>query len=152
MTPVWVVVLLSNYLALACTLAIALLIVYLPKTVDCRPPPSEDPDTGDHPSDADDDSSIGALSVTELVIHRVVLTRLLDEDMPSAIKGTLVECDPSIKAIILKLDSERHEYVIEDLDEQTLLVNEDKLKELKERLELELRETQQIANEESESD
>ncbi|KAI9806719.1 MAG: hypothetical protein M1825_006176 [Sarcosagium campestre] len=56
--------------------------------------------------------------------------------------GVLVECDPSIKAIILKLDAARHEYIIEDLDDQTLVVKESKLKELKIMLDDELKETQ----------
>ncbi|KAI9823160.1 MAG: TFIIH complex subunit tfb5 [Thelocarpon impressellum] len=72
--------------------------------------------------------------------------------MPKAVKGVLVECDPSIKAIILKIDSAHHDFIVEDLDDQTLVVKESKLKELKERLEFELKETQQIANEESETE
>ena len=45
--------------------------------------------------------------------------------------GVLVECDPSIKAIILKIDSVHHDFIIEDLDDQTLVIKEAKLKELK---------------------
>ncbi|KAI9810206.1 MAG: TFIIH complex subunit tfb5 [Phylliscum demangeonii] len=71
--------------------------------------------------------------------------------MTKAVKGVLVECDPSIKAIILKIDSARHDFIVEDLDDQTLVVKESKLRELKTRLETELAETQQFA-EESESD
>ena len=50
--------------------------------------------------------------------------------------GVLVECDPSIKAIILKIDSEHHDYIVEDLDDQTLVVKESKLRDLKSKLEL----------------
>ncbi|KAI9802533.1 MAG: TFIIH complex subunit tfb5 [Piccolia ochrophora] len=71
--------------------------------------------------------------------------------MPKAVKGVLVECDPSIKAIILKIDAVNHDYIVEDLDDQTLVVKESKLKELKLRLEDELKETQQMP-EESESE
>ena len=46
-----------------------------------------------------------------------------------------MECDPSIKAIILKIDSENHEYIVEDLDDQTLVIKEPMLSQLKERLE-----------------
>ncbi|MCJ1282770.1 TFIIH complex subunit tfb5 [Xylographa opegraphella] len=62
--------------------------------------------------------------------------------MPKAIKGVLVECDPSIKAIILKIDQDKHDYIIEDLDDQTLVVKENQLSSLKARLEEELANTQ----------
>ncbi len=45
--------------------------------------------------------------------------------------GVLIECDASIKAIISKIDAERHDIIIEDLDEMHLLVKEGKLEELK---------------------
>ncbi|KAI9756172.1 MAG: TFIIH complex subunit tfb5 [Chaenotheca gracillima] len=71
--------------------------------------------------------------------------------MPRAVKGVLVECDPSIKAIILGIDSRDHDYIIEDLDDQTLVVKESKLKLLKEKLDEELANAQQMP-EESESE
>lgn len=46
----------------------------------------------------------------------------------------LVECDPSIKSIIINLDSENNAYIIEDLDETHLLIKENHLGELKARL------------------
>lgn len=46
-----------------------------------------------------------------------------------------MECDPSIKSIIVKLDSEKHEFIVEELDDQTLVIREDKLSILKMRLE-----------------
>ena len=49
--------------------------------------------------------------------------------------GVLVECDPSIKAIILKIDQDKHDYIVEDLDDQTLMVKETQLPKLKARLE-----------------
>lgn len=55
--------------------------------------------------------------------------------MPRAVKGTLVQCDPSIKAIIQGIDSERHDFIIEELDDETLVVKESKLPELKIRIE-----------------
>ena len=46
----------------------------------------------------------------------------------------LVECDPSIKSLIINLDGESNAYVIEDLDETHLLVKENMLQELKAKL------------------
>lgn len=49
--------------------------------------------------------------------------------------GVLIECDPSVKAIILKYDEERHDYVVEDLDdERHLVIKESQLQNLKARL------------------
>ena len=45
-----------------------------------------------------------------------------------------MECDPSIKAIILKIDSERHDFIVEDLDDSTLVIKEKQLPLLKTRL------------------
>lgn len=45
-----------------------------------------------------------------------------------------MECDPSIKAIILKIDQEKHDYIVEDLDDQTLVIKESQLQKLKARL------------------
>lgn len=67
--------------------------------------------------------------------------------MPKAVKGVLVECDPSIKAIILKIDQEQHDYIVEDLDDQTLLIRESQLLRLKEKLEEVLADTQQMPDE-----
>lgn len=47
----------------------------------------------------------------------------------------LIECDPSVKAIILKYDEERHDYIVEDLgDDRHLVIKESQLQNLKERL------------------
>lgn len=48
--------------------------------------------------------------------------------------GILVECDPSIKAIINKIDEDQHDFVIEDLGDEAVLVKESKLKELQTKL------------------
>lgn len=49
--------------------------------------------------------------------------------------GLLIECDPSIKSLILKYDEERHDYIVEDLnDENHLVVKESQLQNLKVRL------------------
>lgn len=67
--------------------------------------------------------------------------------MPRAIRGVLIECDPSIKSIISKIDSEKHDYVIEELDDQHLVIKEGKLGELKMRLDDALKETVQQVEE-----
>jgi TFIIH basal transcription factor complex TTD-A subunit len=55
--------------------------------------------------------------------------------LPLTILGVLIECDPSVKAIILKYDEERHDYIVEDLDDDRhLVIKENQLQSLKERL------------------
>lgn len=54
--------------------------------------------------------------------------------MLTLVEGVLVECDPSIKSIIINLDSESNAYIIEDLDETHLLIKENQLGELKAKL------------------
>ncbi|KAL3425841.1 RNA polymerase ii transcription factor b subunit 5 [Phlyctema vagabunda] len=63
--------------------------------------------------------------------------------MPRAIRGVLVECDPSIKSIIVKIDSEEHAFIVEELDDQTLVIKENMLAVLKMKLDDALKETQQ---------
>ncbi|RKF62100.1 General transcription and DNA repair factor IIH subunit TFB5 [Erysiphe neolycopersici] len=65
--------------------------------------------------------------------------------MPRAIRGVLVECDPSIKAIIVKIDSASHAYIIEELNDQTLVIKENMLAQLKRQLD-EVREISMLAN------
>lgn len=49
--------------------------------------------------------------------------------------GLLIECDPSIKSMILKYDEERHDYIVEDLDDENhLVIKESQLENLKVRL------------------
>ncbi|KAA8892979.1 TFIIH subunit TTDA/Tfb5 [Sphaerosporella brunnea] len=72
--------------------------------------------------------------------------------MPRVNKGVLVECDPSIKAILLKIDQDAgHAYIIEDLDESTLVVKEQKLADLKHQLDAVLRKTSMQEREEESS-
>lgn len=47
--------------------------------------------------------------------------------MPIASKGILVQCDPSIKALIVQMDIERHGIIIEELDDNHLLIHPDKV-------------------------
>ncbi len=55
--------------------------------------------------------------------------------MVRAIRGVLVECDPAIKSIIVNIDSENHDFIIEDLDEERLVINENMMEALKRKLE-----------------
>lgn len=58
------------------------------------------------------------------------------QDHPADIKpGVLVECDASIKAIIVKINSENQNiYIIEDIDDEHVLIQASKHDELKARL------------------
>lgn len=52
--------------------------------------------------------------------------------MVKAVKGTLVKCDASIKAILVDIDNKRrNEFIIEDLDDEHILVKDTKISELK---------------------
>ncbi|OTA06631.1 RNA polymerase II transcription factor B subunit 5 [Trichoderma parareesei] len=55
--------------------------------------------------------------------------------MPRAIRGVLIECDPSIKSIIVNIDSVNHDFIIEDLDEERVVVKENMVQLLKQKLE-----------------
>lgn len=48
--------------------------------------------------------------------------------------GVLVQCDPSIKSIIVKIDAEEHAFIVEELDDQTLVIKENMMTTLKMRL------------------
>lgn len=55
--------------------------------------------------------------------------------MVKAVRGTLVKCDASIKAMLVDIDSKNNnDFIIEDLDEEHLLVKESKIGALKARL------------------
>lgn len=46
----------------------------------------------------------------------------------------LIECDPSIKSIIVNIDAANHDYIIEDLDDQHVVVKENMVAALKRQL------------------
>ncbi|PSN73433.1 hypothetical protein BS50DRAFT_568971 [Corynespora cassiicola Philippines] len=55
--------------------------------------------------------------------------------MVKGVRGVLVKCDASIKAMLVDIDSTFHnEFIIEELDEGTILVKETKIAELRHRL------------------
>ncbi|KAI1401407.1 nucleotide excision repair, TFIIH, subunit [Hypoxylon fuscum] len=72
--------------------------------------------------------------------------------MVRAIKGTLVECEPSIKSIIISIDSENNNYIIEDLDENHLVVKDNMVAQLKIELESRLKENVPEYEDDSASD
>ena len=49
--------------------------------------------------------------------------------------GVLIECEPAIKSIIVHLDSINHDFIIEDLDDHHLVVKENMVQVLKQKLE-----------------
>ncbi|KAM0808596.1 putative RNA polymerase 2 general transcription and DNA repair factor tfiih component [Seiridium cardinale] len=67
-------------------------------------------------------------------------------------KGVLIECDPSIKSIIMNIDSEYNEYILHDLDDTHLVIQENKVQDLKRRLDERLKETIQEIERDSDSD
>ncbi|KAI0885593.1 RNA polymerase 2 general transcription and DNA repair factor tfiih component [Annulohypoxylon maeteangense] len=72
--------------------------------------------------------------------------------MVRAIKGTLVECDPSIKSIIISIDSENNDYIIEDLDESHLVIKDNMVTQLKMELDQRLKENVPDVEDDSDSD
>lgn len=70
--------------------------------------------------------------------------------MPSAVKGTLVECDPSIKALIVMLDSMSHDIILEELDDTHLFVDPHKVGYIREELNKRLNKTLYGTEEEEE--
>ncbi|SCU99708.1 LANO_0F03290g1_1 [Lachancea nothofagi CBS 11611] len=51
--------------------------------------------------------------------------------MPRARKGALVQCDPSIKALIVQIDSSKNDVILEELDDTHLLVDPAKVEFIK---------------------
>lgn len=54
--------------------------------------------------------------------------------MPKAIRGALIECDPSIRTLIISIDMRRQDIIIEELDERHLFIDESKVDILKKEL------------------
>ncbi|KAI1446167.1 hypothetical protein ABKA04_003849 [Annulohypoxylon sp. FPYF3050] len=72
--------------------------------------------------------------------------------MVRAIKGTLVECDPSIKSIIISIDKKNNDYIIEDLDETHLVIKDNMVNSLKQELDRRLKENVPAIDDDSDSD
>ncbi|KAG2733829.1 hypothetical protein G9P44_003354 [Scheffersomyces stipitis] len=54
--------------------------------------------------------------------------------MVTAVKGVLVSCDPSIRALILEIDNKSPGIVLEEMDDTHLLIKSDKIKIVKDEL------------------
>ncbi|EDO18681.1 hypothetical protein Kpol_1055p36 [Vanderwaltozyma polyspora DSM 70294] len=54
--------------------------------------------------------------------------------MARARRGALVQCDPSIKALIIQMDSEHNDIILEELDDTHLLVDPTKIEYIKHEL------------------
>ncbi|KAH3901858.1 probable RNA polymerase II transcription factor B subunit 5 [Saccharomycodes ludwigii] len=55
--------------------------------------------------------------------------------MPRARKGTLIQCDPSVRALISQIDTNRdHDIILEELDDSHLLVNPESVEYIKSEL------------------
>lgn len=54
--------------------------------------------------------------------------------MPTASKGVLIQCDPSIRALILQIDTNSRGIVLEELDNTHLMVKQDMVQFVKDEL------------------
>lgn len=54
--------------------------------------------------------------------------------MARARRGALLKCDPSIKALIVRIDSASHDIILEELDDMHLLVDPSKIEFIKHEL------------------
>ncbi|KAI5359323.1 Putative TFIIH subunit TTDA/Tfb5, TFB5-like superfamily protein [Septoria linicola] len=73
--------------------------------------------------------------------------------MLTAKLGVLVQCDPSIKAIIVRIDQDNsHSIIIEDIDDEHVLVNAKKHDDLKALLKDKLKDTVREPEESSEEE
>ena len=58
-----------------------------------------------------------------------------DELIPDCVPGVLVKCDPSIKAIIQRInDQNNHDIIIEDIDDEHMLIKNTRHVDLKQML------------------
>lgn len=74
-------------------------------------------------------------------------------DAFSLLLGVLVECDASIKSIIMSIDKEAgHEFVIEVLDDEHIVVKETMVRLLKQKLDTRLKNTTERDKDESGSE
>ena len=54
--------------------------------------------------------------------------------MARARRGALIQCDPSIKALIIQMDAEYNDIILEELDDTHLLVDPNKVEYIKHEL------------------
>ncbi|KAK3115664.1 TFIIH complex subunit tfb5 [Teratosphaeriaceae sp. CCFEE 6253] len=73
--------------------------------------------------------------------------------MPKAVAGILIECDESIKAMIVKINIEHnHDFIIENIDDKHALIKANRHDELKELLKQALQDTVREPEDSSESE
>ncbi|KAI0892319.1 transcription factor TFIIH complex subunit Tfb5-domain-containing protein [Annulohypoxylon nitens] len=77
---------------------------------------------------------------------------LVSGEMGKMEPGTLVECDPSIKSIIISIDKKNNDYIIEDLDETHLVIKDNMVNSLKQELDRRLKENVPAIDDDSDSD
>lgn len=61
--------------------------------------------------------------------------------MPSAIKGTLIKCDPAIRALVVLMDAGAHDIILEELDDMHLLIVPAKVEYVRQELNARLNKT-----------
>lgn len=54
--------------------------------------------------------------------------------MPRARRGALIQCDPSIKALIVQIDTDKSDIILEELDDTHLLIDPAKVEFIKREL------------------
>lgn len=54
--------------------------------------------------------------------------------MPRARRGALIQCDPSIKALIIQIDADKSDIILEELDDTHLLIDPAKVEFIKREL------------------
>ncbi|CAR26499.1 hypothetical protein ZYGR_0H03120 [Zygosaccharomyces rouxii] len=54
--------------------------------------------------------------------------------MPRARRGALIQCDPSIKALIVQIDADKSDIILEELDDTHLLIDPAKVEFIKREL------------------
>lgn len=54
--------------------------------------------------------------------------------MPRARRGALIQCDPSIKALVVQIDADKSDIILEELDDTHLLIDPAKVEFIKREL------------------
>lgn len=85
------------------------------------------------------------------ITHAIQSERYRRLTFSALFSGVLVQCDASIKSIIVSIDNENgHDYIIEVLDDQNIVVKETMVQVLKIKLEERLKNTTQRVESDSE--
>lgn len=88
---------------------------------------------------------------TSPIARATLLKTIKNLTFVTSVLGVLVQCDASIKSIIVSIDNENnHDYIIEVLDDQNIVVKETMVQVLKIKLEERLKNTTQRVESDSE--